>query len=97
MCELKIVPLIKLKKWAIMSYNWATNKKVIILGAFSGGTATTRPVPHPRGSDQLALPYTVEGKGLRNPHAKFDTFFINVTIVVKFDMFLYRYYGMHIE
>ena len=74
-----------------MSYDWATNKKVIILGAFSGGTATTRPVPHPRGSDQLALPYTVEGKGLRNPHAKFGTFFINVTIVVKFDMFLYRY------
>ena len=74
-----------------MSYDCATNKNVIILGAFSGGTATTRPVPHPRGSDQLALPYTVEGKGLRNPHAKFDTFFINVTIVVKFDMFLYRY------
>ena len=74
-----------------MSYNWATNKKVIILGAFSGGTAATKPVPHPRGSDQLALPYTVEGKGLRNPHAKFDTFFINVTIVVKFDMILYRY------
>ena len=73
-----------------MSYNWATNKKVIILGAFSGGTATTRPVPRPRGSDQLALPYTVEGKGLRNPHTKFDTFFINVTIVVKFDMILYR-------
>ena len=67
-----------------MSYDWATNKKVIILGAFSGGTATTRPVPHPRGSDQLALPYTVEGKGLRNPHAKFDTFFINVTIVTCF-------------
>ena len=67
-----------------MSYDWATNKKVIILGAFSGGTATTKPVPHPRGSDQLALPYTVEGKGLRNPHAKFDNFFINVTIVTCF-------------
>ena len=67
-----------------MSYDRTTNKKVIILGAFSGGTTKTRPVPHPRGSDKLALPYTVEGKGLRKPHAKFGNFFINVTIVTCF-------------